>query len=62
MIAPAYVVVDTIDGYVFDNDGNAKFDDFGEERAFKFAAKRNKELKQPTYKVFRLVPVENNGQ
>jgi hypothetical protein len=62
MIAPAFVVVDTIDGMVFTNDGNARFDDFGEERAFKFAATRNKELKHPTYKVYRLVPVENNGQ
>jgi hypothetical protein len=58
MIVPAYVVVDTIDGMVFTNDGTAKFDDFGKERAFKFADTRNKEMKPEyqTYRVYRLVP------
>jgi hypothetical protein len=57
MIVPTYVVVDTIDGYVFADDGTAKFDDSGKERAFKFADTRNKEMKPEyqTYKVYRLV-------
>lgn len=54
MIVPAYVVVDTIDGMVFTNDGNTKFD---KERAFSFADQLNKERKPEyqLYKVFRLV-------
>jgi hypothetical protein len=58
MIVPAYVVVDTIDGMVFTNDGEEKFND--PYRAFKFADKRNKEMKPEyqTYKVFRLVQAQ----
>jgi len=55
MIVPPYVVVDTIDGYVFTNDGTGKFTT--KDRAFLFAGRRNKEMKPEyqTYKVFRLV-------
>lgn len=60
MIAPEYVVVDTIDGYVFTNDGTNKF--LTKEQAFTFGKGRNKELKQPTYRVFKLTEVQEDGQ
>jgi len=52
---PHYVVVDTIDGYVFKNDSSGTL--FDEETAHEFADERNRERKpgHATYMVFKLL-------